>query len=271
MKYKLLLSLFVLIILINPSFGSLLKPNNEIQLSEPINGVYIFKIPNNGNFEVVPYVSCDLITNREVYNQTKSKLVINAGFFDPINQKTTSNITINQKLVCDLKNNENLTQNKEILPYLNKISNRGEFRIKKVKNKIKYDICYPYDAIEKNEILLHSVQGGPIILPVMDLEKEFFILKDEKGKIIRESASVLQKRARSVVALKKNSNDLFFIIVSKENPMSLPQLQRVLMSLGFEKALNLDGGPSTSLNFKDFEIFSSSKAPRKLKSFLIVK
>ena len=271
MKYKLLLYLFVLIILINPSFGSLLKHNNEIQLSEPINGVYIFKIPNNENFEVVPYVSDDLITNRDVYNKTKSKLVINAGFFDPINQKTTSNITINQKLVCDLKNNENLTKNKEILPYLNKISNRGELRIKNVKNKIKYDICYPYDAIEKNEILLHSVQGGPIILPVMDLEKEFFILKDEKGKIIRESASILEKRARSVVALKKNSNDLFFIVVSKKNPMSLPQLQRVLISFGFEKALNLDGGPSTSVNFKNFEIFSSSKEPRKLKSFLIVK
>ena len=135
----------------------------------------------------------------------------------------------------------------------------------------KYDICYPYNAIEKNEILLHSIQAGPIILPVMDLEKEFFILKDEKGKIIRESASVLQKRARSVVALKRNSNDLYFIIISKENPMTLPQWQRVLMSFGFEKALNLDGGPSTSVNFKDFEIFSSNKTPRKLKSFLIVK
>ena len=105
----------------------------------------------------------------------------------------------------------------------------------------------------------------------MDLEKEFFILKDKNGKIIRESASVLQKRARSVVALKKNTNDLFFIVVSNDNPMSLPQLQRFLISFGFEKALNLDGGPSTSVNFKDFEIYSSHKEPRKLKSFLLVK
>lgn len=271
MKYKLFLCVLVLIILINPSFGNLLKSNNEIQLIKPINGIYIFKIPNNSNFEVLPYVSDNLITNRDVFNVTKSKLVINAGFFDPNNQITTSNVVINQKLVADLKENENLTKNKEILPYLNKISNRGEFRIKNVKNKIKYDICYPYDAIEKNETIIHSIQAGPIILPVMDLEKEFFILKDENGKIIRESASVLQKRARSVVALKKNSNDLYFIIISKENPMSLPQLQRILMSFGFEKALNLDGGPSTSINFKDFEIFSSNNTPRKLKSFLIVK
>lgn len=271
MKCRIFLCFAFLLFFVCPSFGKVFIQNNEIKFLKPIEGVFVFRIPNNGKFEVVPYVSDNLITNRDVFNITKSKLVINAGFFDPSNQKTTSNVVINQKLAADLKDNENLIKNKKILPHLNKISNRGEFRVLKVKNKIKYDICYPYDAVEKNETIVHSIQGGPIILPVMDLEKEFFILKDEKGKVIREAASVLQKRARSVVALKKNSNDLYFIVVSKENPMSLPQLQRVLMSFGFEKALNLDGGPSTSVNFKDFEIFSSNKTPRKLKSFLIVR
>ena len=271
MKYKIFLSLIIFFIIISPSFGNFLRKNEHITLFEPVKGVYIFKIPNNGLYEVIPYVSSKLITNREVFKKTNSKFVINAGFFDPINQKTTSNIIINQKLEADLKENENLFDNNEILPYLSKISNRGEFRIKKVKNNIKYDISYPYEAVEKNETIIHSIQAGPIILPVMDLEKEFFILKDKNGKIIRESASVLQKRARSVVAFKKNTNDLFFIVVSNDNPMSLPQLQRFLISFGFEKALNLDGGPSTSVNFKDFEIYSSHKEPRKLKSFLLVK
>ena len=271
MKCRIFLCFVFLLFFVCPSFGKVFIPNNEIDFSEPIEGVFVFKIPNNDKFEVIPYVSDNLITNRDVFNQTKSFLVINAGFFDPSNQKTTSNVVINQKLVADLKDNENLIQNENILTYLTKISNRGEFRVLKAKNKIKYNICYPYDAVEKNETVVHSIQGGPIILPVMDLEKEFFILKDEKGKIVRESASVLQKRARSVVALKKNSNDLYFIVVSKKNPMTLPELQRMLMSFGFDKALNFDGGPSTSVNYKDFEIFSSNKTPRKLKSFLIVR
>ena len=67
--------------------------------------MYIFKIPNNKNFEVVPYISENLITNRDAFDLTKSQLVINAGFFDPSNKKTTSNIQNGQTYKNSVKDN----------------------------------------------------------------------------------------------------------------------------------------------------------------------
>ena len=40
--------------------------------------------------------------------------------------------------------------------------------------------------------------------------------------------------------------------------------------LGLSKAMAMDGGASTSVNYKNIEIFSSNNNERKVKSFLVI-
>ena len=51
-------------------------------------GIYHIVIPEETNIEFVS--SEHLKTNRQVFEETKARLVVNAGFFDPKNEKTIS-------------------------------------------------------------------------------------------------------------------------------------------------------------------------------------
>ena len=128
--------------------------------------------------------------------------------------------------------------------------------------------------------LVYSIQAGPGLVPDFDLEKEFFILKKD-GKIIRESASALQKVARSAIGIKKDR--ILLVAVSNEKPMTLEELSGFMKNLDVEQAMAFDGGSSTSLyvdkNLIGMEtdkptfVLTSAKdnAARRVKSILIVK
>ena len=60
------------------------------------------------------------------------------------------------------------------------------------------------------------------------------------------------------------------IIFSNFAPVTLNEAAKKLEKYRFDKIMALDGGPSTSLNYKDNEIFSSGNEQRKVKSFLII-
>ena len=163
-----------------------------------------------------------------------------------------------------------LADNKSLAPYLEKIYNRGEFRVLKSKNRIKYDIAYPNSPVEKGYELIHALQAGPIVLPNLDLEKEFFIVKKDK-QIVRQSASVLNKKARTVIGLKNQEDNIYIIIIEQNSGMDIFEVKSLCKKLGLTKALNLDGGGSTSLHYEDINITSENKPNgRKIKSFLLI-
>ncbi len=119
----------------------------------------------------------------------------------------------------------------------------------------------------------HSIQAGPMLLPEMDLEKEAFIVR-QNGKVIKESAGVLHKYARSAVAIK--GTKVLLIAVSIDAKMTIKELQKLAKELGAEKALAFDGGSSTSmfvnLPDKPFELNSAKdNQARLIKSALLVK
>ena len=68
-----------------------------------------------------------------------------------------------------------------------------------------------------NGRLIASAQAGPMLLPDLRLEEEFFIVRNENGSVIRESASVLHKCARTLIGLKGKTVHIF--IVTTEHPM----------------------------------------------------
>lgn len=167
--------------------------------------------------------------------------------------------------------NENLLSNTFLNKNLNKILNRTEFRVVDCYGKLKYEIV-PHNTKEDFECYVkEAVQGGPLILPELRLEEELFVVKDG-DKIVRESSSVLHKTSRTVLGLK--NGELHILIITDENPMDMYEVQELCKKLGFERAMGLDGGSSTSFDYKN-EISVISKkgdgAGRELKSFIYIK
>lgn len=236
------------------------------------NGIYHIVIPYNEHSNRVEFVLTEnLMTNRELHKKSGAEFTINTGFFDPNNQKTISFVYTDGILAESPLFNENLINNPYLMMNWNKIANRTEFRVMKDGDKYVYDIA-PHDAPYTGE-LITSAQGGPALLPEMDLEKEFFIVKDG-GKVIRESASVLHKCARTLIGLK--GQDIHILIVTDKHPVTIEECAELCRSMGLDKAMAFDGGSSTSFDYKKkIHVVSTGikgdSTGRKLKSFMIYK
>lgn len=216
------------------------------------------------------YASPNLVTNEEVHKQSGALLTINAGYFDPQNSKTVSYVTMGSQTVEDPMFNENLYSNALLRKNLSKILNRTEFRVVECDNKYKYEIVPHKTPVDFACTVMEAVQGGPLILPKLQLEEEFFVVKDG-DKVVRESSSVLHKVARTILGIK--NGDLHILIITDEHPMDMYEVQALCKQLGFERAMALDGGSSTSMNYKDKYSVVSTKgdgAGRMLKSFIMV-
>lgn len=233
-------------------------------------GIYHIIIPKGKKIEFVSKER--LTTNSDVHKEMKAVLTVNAGFFDPKNQKTISFVYNDGLLLESPIENENLVFNETIMDNWDKVGNRTEFRITDNNGKIHYDIA-PHNAPYDGK-LIASAQAGPMLLPDLRLEEEFFIVKNEEGKVIRESASVLHKTARTLIGLKNGVVHIF--IVTNEHPMTIFEARDLCKSFGLEKAMAFDGGSSTSVDFKkELHVTSvgikSDATGRKLKSFLILR
>jgi len=216
------------------------------------------------------YASPSLMTNDEVHKSSGALLTVNAGFFDPNNEKTISYVTMDRQTMEDPMLNENILANPVLRKNLSKIVNRTEFRVVDCDNKYRYEMV-PHNApVDFSCSVVEAVQGGPLILPDLRLEEEFFIVKDG-DKVVRESCSVLHKVARTVLGLK--DGELHILIITDEHPMDMYEVQALCKSLGFDRAMGLDGGSSTSMNYKNkYKVISlkGDGAGRKLKSFITV-
>ena len=281
MKKNLFLVPVIFILLIFAAFGTKAFAGlvcNECKNIEIVNkdGLYIIKIPAYGDFTVVPYISKNLITNREVFKKTGAELVINAGYFDPKNQETPSYVVMDKDVVLDPTKNKNLMENKSLQSNMSQILNRTEFRILDCHGKTKYDIAAHNAKAPYKCQIEYSVQAGPLIYPDLRLEKEYFVAQ-ENGQVTRDSITALKKCARTAIGLQ--GNDIYIMIATTKHPMTLKEMSELSKELGLDKAMNFDGGGSTSLDFKgttnpDFKnlhiVSDKDKTARKLKSFLIV-
>lgn len=221
--------------------------------------------------KVKVYASQSLQTNEEVHKASGAKLTVNAGFFDPENGKTISYVTMDSHTYEDPMLNENLYKNQFLRKHLNTILNRTEFRIVECDRKeFKYEMVPHNTPVDFACDIKYAVQGGPLILPQLRLEEELFLVKNG-DEVVRESCSVLHKVARTVLGLK--DGELHILIITDEHPMDMYEVQALCKKLGFERAMGLDGGSSTSMNYKDKYNVISTKgdgAGRQLKSFIMV-
>lgn len=238
------------------------------------NGIYHIQIEGSKVSKGLKFVSSEkLMTNKEAHLTSNSKLTINAGFFDPKNQKTISYIVTDRNTAADPWFNENLLSNPVLRQNIDKIMNRPEFRMVECEGKTHYEIVPHKTSVDFACSIVTSAQGGPMILPELKLEDEFFIVMKE-GKVVRESASVLEKTARTIIAIKGQApnQEIHVLIITNENPMTIYEVRDLCDKLGFDRAMAFDGGSSTSLNYKkSIDLVSTNdKGGRMLKSFMLL-
>lgn len=264
------------ILLIGLALLSLNKAYADIKLDYQ-NGIYHAILSGDKIKKQLQFVSSsNLITNREAHNNANSIFTINAGFFDPNNQKTISYIMNDYQTIEDPLFNPDLMSNPILRRNLKSIINRSEFRVLDCDDKLKYEIAPHNSKIDFLCSIKTSAQGGPQLLPNLKLEEEFFIVKDATGNVIRESASVLHKTPRTLIGLKslpKGEQEIHIFIVTNENPMTIYEARDLCAKYKLDSAMAFDGGSSSSLNYKKINVVStqnSGDTGRALKSFLII-
>ena len=259
---------FVFALIISANFVKAGVPPIDITYND---GIYHIVLKGEKIKRHVKFISSDsLITNKEAHQRAKAKLTVNAGYFDPENQKSISYVVSDRNTVDDPLVNENLLRNPFLMKNLDKILNRTEFRVVECDNrKFHYEIVPHKSSVDFGCNIITSAQGGPLVYPQLRLEEEAFIVKKD-GEVIRESCSVLHKTARTIIGLK--GDDAHILIITDEHPMDMYEVHDYVKSLGWDRAMAFDGGSSTSMNYMNkYNVTSvGDGAGRSLKSFLIV-
>ena len=231
------------------------KPMLEFQThSFPHSTVYTLTIPPKSGWVVKPAVTPGLRSLESFAKQYSAIAVLNGGFFDPINQQSTSDVQIEGKVVADPRSNERLIQNPDLTPYLIKILNRSEWRRSLCGSTIRYEISLHSTPLSASCQLLDSLGAGPQLLPTLTAEAEGF-LATVNGEIIRDPIGIHQPNARSAIGLTSEGSVIWVMVAQKpDDPdgsgMSFTELTTFLKTLGVTQALNLDGGSSSALYYQ---------------------
>jgi exopolysaccharide biosynthesis protein len=240
--------------------------------------IHTVTIPHDSNYLVVPEVG-ELQTIFEFAQQDNVIAAINGGYFDPVNQKTTSFIIKDSQIIADPRFNERLVDNPDLKPYLSKIFNRAELRRYDCGDETQYDIQLHFSPIPSNCTLKASLGGGPNLLPEDSSVAEGFVAY-KGGEKIRDAIGSEGLNARSAVGITA-SEDVILVMVGQQSQqplnsgISLPELADVLSELGAVKAMNLDGGSSASLYYNGQATYGrvdkeGNKIQRPIKSVLVV-
>ncbi|KAM3111611.1 phosphodiester glycosidase family protein [Phormidesmis sp. 146-33] len=236
--------------------------------------VHIVKIPLQNQFEVMPVLSNATETIEQFAQREGAIAVINGGYFDPQNQRSTSHIILKGQVVANPQENDRLINNPTLKPYLERILNRSEFRHYQCDQPIRYAFALHRDPIPSGCQLKSSIGGGPRLLPRLTAESEAFI-DPSNG---RDPIGINQWNARSAIGLTDTA--IVWVMVaqtaSPDSGMSLIELANLMKSLGVKTAMNLDGGSSSSLYYRGKTINgkvdeTGNRVKRSVKSALIIK
>ncbi|MGB3294996.1 MAG: phosphodiester glycosidase family protein [Phormidesmis sp.] len=217
--------------------------------------VHVVTVPAGTRVSIA--VTEDLTTVETFARQENALAIINGGFFDPQNGKTTSHLIVQGQTIGDPADNERLMENPDLAPYISQILNRSEFRAYQCQpsgqTEMRYEIAAhnaPDTPLFDRCTLVSLLGAGPQLLPT-DTSFEEGFTDYENGEPVRDAIGALQPNARSAIALKSDGSLL--LIMSAQRPdapgMTLTALADFARSLGAVQLLNLDGGSSSSLYY----------------------
>jgi hypothetical protein len=232
---------------------------------------HIVIIPADRRYQIKPVLSASLQSVDQLTQTTGGIAGINAGFFDPSNQQTTSYVVIDGKTVANPQENSRLVDNPKLQPYLARIFDRSEFRRYDCQGEIKYAIESHSQSSDCQ--LIDAIGGGPRLLPELNAELEAFF----DPKTGRDPIGINQLNARSAIGMTA-ANETILVMVAQTQPgngMSLPELAKFMQSLGAVQALNLDGGTSSAIFYQNQLAYGKRNAENKpegrpIKSAIVV-
>jgi hypothetical protein len=241
--------------------------------------VHTVSIPSQSQVWVTPAISGTVEPLGELAQRYGAIAAINGGYFDPENQKTISPVTLQGTAIAKPEDNPRLMSNLDLLPYLDKILNRSEFRRYQCGKVVQYDITRRQTIPRADCQLQDSLGAGPQLLPNATLTEEGF-LEIRNQKVMRDPLGVNQLNARSAIGITRHNTIIWVMAAQKpDHPsnsgMTLQELTDFMKTLGVEKAMNLDGGSSASLYYQGKTFYgkvneSGKPIQRSIKSALLI-
>lgn len=159
--------------------------------------VHTVLIPAQSAYVVTSAVSDGLETVEAFAHKSAAIAALNAGFFDPVNQQTTSHVVVNGKLAADPRQNDRLINNPDLTKYLDQILNRSEFRTYRCGTVTRYDITPHTAPTPKSCQLIAAIGAGPQLLPDSTAAAEGFV-DIASG---RDALGSTQPNARAAIGL----------------------------------------------------------------------
>lgn len=241
--------------------------------------IHILHIPAEARFRVTPALAPEMDTLANFAATTGAIAAVNGGFFDPVNHKTTSYVTLNGAIVADPAQNERLVTNPEMIPNLDRILNRSEFRQYQCGQAIRYAIAAHNDSAPEGCQLQTALGAGPRLLPELTSTAEGFV-EIVDGEIVRDAIGSAQPNARTAVGITVRGDVVLAMAAQLpeaplDSGLSLQELADFMKTLEVVDAMNLDGGSSASLYYQDQTYYGrvdevGNPVQRPVKSVLVV-
>jgi len=211
---------------------------------------------NSKKYSLRPWVNSPTSPTSQAGAQAKAVAAVNGGFFNLSNGESTSYVVVDGKLVCDPTTNKDLISNPKLMPFLQTIFNRSELRIGHPKGKEKaLEIAFHKDLRKSGQSVPYVLGGGPQLLPKLTAKEEAFIRTPSDGKQV-DSIGCNKTAARTAIGITADEHILILCVAGKgqdefSSGITLEQLAQLLSSLGCQRALNFDGGTSTTMAIAD--------------------
>jgi len=246
--------------------------------------VHVVSIPAGVPISIA--VADELMTVEDFALAENAIAVLNGGFFDPRNGKTTSHLILQGNTLSGPADNERLVNNPDVQPYLSQILNRSEFRTYRCHtsdqtSELRYEISAHDEvasAIASSCILVDAIGAGPQLLPEdTSFEEGFTDYVD--GELVRDAIGSASPNARSAIGIISDTNAVVLIMAAQRSDASgftLANMADFAQTLGVDSLLNLDGGSSSTLYYNG-QIYPArldadgNPVERPVKSVIVIK
>jgi len=196
----------------------------------------------------------------------RASAATNGGYFNLSDGQSTSYVVIDGKTAADPSTNKALVDNPKLRPYIKDILDRTELRMLADKEGTISLSIAPHSApVPAGLRLVHSIQGGPRLLPSLTSCEEAFVRREPDG-TVTDGVGAGRRAARTAFGITPDGAYAMLLCAAgaKQDPesqgLTLAELADLMRSLGCSEALNLDGGSSTTMFVRSSRTARSSPA-----------